>query len=297
MKKQTLYVPLALAVVCVWGVTFVSTKLLLEVLSPIQIMLLRYGIAYLALLAIHPKFHRSEGLRQEVLCFLAALCGSTLYFLAENTALARTQASNVSLLISAAPILTSVVAHLFTRDERLTRRAWYGFGFAMCGIFLVVFNGHFVLHLSPAGDLLALGAALLWAFYSILLRYLHTVHPPVYTTRRMFFYSLLTMAPLALLDPHPFDPALLLRPVVFGNLLFLGVAPSSACYVAWYHVVEGMGAVRANNFVYLNPLVTMIASVIVLHERITWLMGLGALLILLGVVAADGTLLRRRSDS
>lgn len=149
MKKNRLYTLLALLVILFWGTTFVSTKILLTRLSPVQIMLLRYLIAYAALLVIHPKFHRPEGLRQELCCIAAALCGSTLYFLAENTALSYTQASNVSLLISAAPILTSVVAHLFTRDERLTRHAFYGFFLAMAGIFLVVFNGRFVLKLSP----------------------------------------------------------------------------------------------------------------------------------------------------
>lgn len=149
MKKNRLYTLLALLVILFWGTTFVSTKILLTRLSPVQIMLLRYLIAYAALLVIHPKFHRPEGLRQELCCIAAALCGSTLYFLAENTALSYTQASNVSLLISAAPILTSVVAHLFTRDEHLTRHAFYGFFLAMAGIFLVVFNGRFVLKLSP----------------------------------------------------------------------------------------------------------------------------------------------------
>ena len=293
MKKNRLYTLLALLVILFWGTTFVSTKILLTRLSPVQIMLLRYLIAYAALLVIHPKFHRPEGLRQELCCIAAALCGSTLYFLAENTALSYPQASNVSLLISAAPILTSVVAHLFTRDERLTRHAFYGFFLAMAGIFLVVFNGHFVLKLSPAGDLLALAAALSWAFYTVILRKIDSRYQPVYITRRIFFYSIVTMLPCLLFDRAPFDPAVLRLPEVWGNLLFLGVVASSLCYVLWYHVVGQLGAVRANNFVYLNPLVTMLASVAVLHERITLLMLAGAGLILMGVMIAEGTFPRR----
>ena len=217
MKKNRLYTLLALLVILFWGTTFVSTKILLTRLSPVQIMLLRYLIAYAALLVIHPKFHRPEGLRQELCCIAAALCGSTLYFLAENTALSYTQASNVSLLISAAPILTSVVAHLFTRDERLTRHAFYGFFLAMAGIFLVVFNGRFVLKLSPAGDLLALAAALSWAFYTVILRKIDSRYQPVYITRRIFFYSIVTMLPCLLFDSTPFDPAVLRLPVLLGE--------------------------------------------------------------------------------
>ncbi|WP_368234430.1 DMT family transporter [Anaerotruncus rubiinfantis] len=289
MKKQQFYILLALITIFFWGTTFVSTKVLLESLSPVQIMVLRYLIAYAGLLLIYPRIHPSEGWRMELLCLGAALCGSTLYFLAENFALSFTQASNVSLLVSAAPILTALVAHLFTRDEKFSRSQLLGFLCAMCGIFLVVGNGHFILKLSPAGDLLAVGAALSWAFYTVLLRKIHTRYPPVHLTRRIFFYSTLTMLPCLAADPRPFEPTVLREPVVWGNLLFLGLVASSLCYVLWYHVVRGLGAVRANNFVYLNPMVTMIASVIVLRERITILMLLGAALILAGVMIADGT--------
>lgn len=270
-----------------WGITFVSTKVLLEYISPIQIMLLRYIIGYLGLLAIYPKYHRSEGVRQEALCLLAALCGSTLYFLAENFALSITQASNVSLLISAAPILTSVLASLMVKDERIKKEEVYCFLLAMAGIFLVVYNGSFVLGISPVGDLLAIIAALMWAFYSIILRKINTKYSPVYITRRMFFYSIITMLPCLLLDKHPFKFSVLAKPVVLLNLLFLGLIASALCYVLWYHVVGELGAIKANNFVYLNPLITMIASVIVLNERVTWIMLLGALLILLGVMLAQ----------
>ncbi|MEM1484534.1 DMT family transporter [Oscillospiraceae bacterium PP1C4] len=295
MNKNRFYTILAIITIFFWGTTFVSTKVLLNYITPIQVMLLRYLIAYVGLFAVYPKFHRSEGIRQELLCMSAALTGSTLYFLSENTALYFTQASNVSLLISAAPILTSMVAHLFTRDEKLSRGVIYGFLVAMLGIFFVVFNGHFVLKLSPVGDLLAITAALMWAFYTVILRKIKTVHKPVYMTRRIFFYSILTMLPCLLIDKKPLSLAVLLEPVVLGNLVFLGLIASSLCYVLWYHVVGYMGAVKANNFIYLNPLVTMLASIVVLREQVTWLMLLGAVLILLGVMLAEGPLFRRQA--
>lgn len=295
MKTNRVYILLALLVIFIWGSTFISTKILLDDLTPIEIMLARYLIAYLGLLLIYPRFHRPEGAKAELKYLLAALTGSTFYFLAENTALTFTQASNVSLLISAAPILTSVTAHLCTRDEKMNRRQVYGFLSAMAGIFLVVCNGKFVLKLSPAGDLLALTAALLWAVYCILLRGFDSPHKPVYITRKVFFYSILTMAPLLLLDKRQPASGAFSRPWVWFHLVFLGLVASSVCYVLWYQVVAHLGAVRANNFVYLNPLVTMVFSVIFLHERITLLMLAGGVLILLGVMIAEGTLGRREA--
>lgn len=105
------------------------------------------------------------------------------------------------------------------------------------------------------------------------------------------------MLPCLLFDAAPFDTAVLKEPLILGNLLFLGLIASSLCYVLWNYVVAGLGAVRSNNFVYLNPLITMIASVIVLHERITPLMIAGAILILLGVIVSEGTLLKRQDTA
>ncbi len=292
MKKWYLA---ALVVVIFWGTTFISTKILLADLSPLQIMLSRYLIGYLALLLLHPKFHRSEGRKVELHCLILAIFGSTLYFWAENTALSYTQASNVSLLVSCAPILTAVAAHLFTRERSLTTARIHGFIAAFIGIFLVVCNGRLYLKLSPAGDLLAILAAASWAVYTVLLRKLRSKYPPIYITRRIFLYSIFTMLPLQLLDGPLPSLSVYRKPQVWGNLLFLGLVASAFCYVLWYHVVAHIGPVSANNFVYLNPLTTMAVSSVILHEKITWMMLLGAALILLGVILADGTLKRRLS--
>lgn len=297
MKKKIGFTLLAIAVILIWGTTFVSTKVLLRSLSPVQIMVLRYIIGYLALFMFYPRMHRSEGWRQELLYLGAALSGSTFYFLAENYALTFTQASNVSLLISAAPILTSVLAHFLTHGERFSRHALYGFFSAMLGIFLVVCNGHFVLKISPAGDLLAVLGAFMWACYSLLIRGLHSQYSPVYVTRRIFFYAILTMLPCLLLPGNEgFTLRTLADPLIIGNLLFLGVGACAVCFVSWTYVIRFMGPVRANNFIYLTPLITMVASVVVLHEKISPLMLVGAAFVLAGVILADGTILRSRQS-
>ena len=63
------------------------------------------------------------------------------------------------------------------------------------------------------------------------------------------------------------DFDVLLKPVVLSNLLFLAVLASLVCYVLWNVVLKQLGTVRASNYIYLNPLVTMVASIIILHEQ------------------------------
>ena len=277
---------MATAVVIVWGTTFVSTKVLLHDLSPAAIMFYRYLLAYLALLIVYPRFHRPFGFRRELLFAGAGFFGGTLYFLAENYALQFSLASNVGLLLSASPMITALTARLLTR-EPLTRNLGVGFVVAFAGTFCIIFNGHFVLKLNPLGDMLAIAASVAWALYSILIKKIDPSINSLYCTRKIFFYSILTMLPVLQLTDFRWDWSTISRPAVAANLIYLGVLSSSVCFLIWTKVIWKLGPVRANNFIYLIPLVTLITSVLVLHEPLTLFALLGGGLIVSGVYVAS----------
>ena len=79
----------------------------------------------------------------------------------------------------------------------------------------------------------------------------------------------------------------LLRPEVLWNLLFLSVVASMLCYIMWNWVISKLGAVVATNWVYFNPITTIIFAWWLLHERITVWFLLGSALILIGMYLAD----------
>ncbi|HYH02097.1 MAG TPA: DMT family transporter [Bacillota bacterium] len=277
----------ALVTVIIWGVTFISTKVLLEEFSPVEILFYRFCIGFLLLLAIQPDIVKFRDWKQERLFAELGATGIVIYFLMENVALEYTQAANVGLLVSAAPIFTALLAHWMTRDEKLSSKLWIGFIAAGAGIFLVIFNGSLVLHLNPWGDLLAVLAALAWAIYSILLKKVNPELGPFYVTGRSFGYGILLTLPLNLLWKDDFLPARAFNGRLAGNLLFLGLIASALCYALWNHAVKLIGAVKANNYIYLIPLVAMLTSVIVLREQITGMMVLGGVLILSGVYIGE----------
>ncbi len=288
MKNQNLLGHLlALITVFIWGITFISTKILLTELTPVEILFYRFIIAYIVLFLIYPKIQKSIKLREELLFFGLGVTGVTFYFLFENIALQFSLASNVSLLISAAPILTAIVAHFTVGDEKLSPRLIEGFIVAMAGIALVVFNGKLVLQLNPVGDMLAILAALVWAIYSVLLKKIGPDWHPVYVVRKTFFYGLLTTVPWLFWFKDDLKVGHHLGfPVVF-NVLFLGLIASALCYVMWNQSVKRIGVVKSGNYIYLVPLVTMIASVLVLKEKVNGWMILGGLLIFCGVYIAE----------
>ena len=167
-SKKVVYAMVMLATV-IWSVTFVSTKVLLEYLSPTEILVYRYVIAYAVFMLISPKPVRLGTFKEETVFALCGITGVSLYFLLENFALYYSTAANVSLIVSTAPMLTGVVAHIFTKEEKITRGFLWGCLFGLGGVFLIVFNGHFILRLNPLGDLFAVLGALSFAFYSILI--------------------------------------------------------------------------------------------------------------------------------
>lgn len=286
--KYGYYHLIAILTVSIWGLTFIATKILIGYgLTPQEIFFYRFLIAYAGIWIISPKRLFANRWKDEFWLMAGGIFGGSLYFFTENTALGITQASNVSFLICTAPLLTTILSLLFYKSEKATKGLIGGSLLALAGVGLVVFNGSVILKISPVGDLLTLLAALSWAFYSLIIRKMTRRYPTVFITRKIFFYGVLTILPAFLLRPLQPDLDILLKPIVLSNLLFLAVLASLICYVLWNVVLKQLGTVRASNYIYLNPLVTMVASMMILQEQITLFALIGAGCIVCGVYLAE----------
>lgn len=300
---KLVYHLVAFIVVAIWGSTFVFTKmLLLTGLSPAQIFTLRFIIAYLLLLgySLTRKKHRwfSDSLKDEFLLLALGVSGGSLYFLTENSAMNHTTTTNTSLIVSLSPLVAAALISIFYKSQRLNRVQVVGTLMAAVGVVIVVLNGRFVLHLSPVGDSLAFSAALCWGFYSLLMISANKKYDAVFITRKVFIYGLLSMIPYFILRPAEVSifnlsvgdsqlSILNFQLSTIVNLLFLGCVASMLCFVAWNWVLKKLGAVVATNYVYFNPVVTILFAWWLLHEHITVWFLLGTGLILAGMYLAD----------
>ena len=301
--RRIRYHLLALAVVAVWGVTFVSTKVLIGAgMHPVAIFLVRFVLAYagiwLYIGLTKGKTQLWYGWKDELVFLILGVSGGSFYFLTENTALAYTQACNVSFLVCSAPLFTAIFTLLFKRWGKgrfadgleNIRLGWPLIGgtlLAHGGMAIVVFDGA-RLQLSAKGDLLAIGAALCWAAYSLFMAQMTKDYGTVTATRKVFFYGLLTILPFIGGYRDSFAPAILSQTAVWTNLLFLGLIASLVCFILWNLVMEKLGNVTSTNYVYLNPVFTLLTATALLGERMTLLAGIGCAAILAGVVWAGG---------
>lgn len=275
----------ALFCVIVWGITFIVSTTLLEVYTPIQTMFMRFVVAYVVLWLLHPKWHFQW--KDELAFLLMSLFSNTLYFIAENSALTLTQTSNVSILVSTAPLLTALLLAITPKGERITRNTAFGIAVAFIGVILVVFNGAVVLKLNPAGDFASLGAALSWAIYSLILQRYSYRFSSYLISRKLMFYGILTSLPLLFLERTPMPLGEILAPKLLLSLLFLGIIGSALCYVAWNSAADTLGVLHTTIYIYAIPFVTMVAASIFLHESITAMGVGGAVLIVCGMVLSS----------
>lgn len=320
------YLSAAFAVV-VWGVTFASTRVLLEDFSSLEILVLRFGIAW-AVLWIWDMFSRIGRLpqsdrpadagngawhngsfggcyRNELLFAGMGFTGVAAYQFLENCAIYYTNASNIAILVSFGPAVTAVIAKIFLKDKSLSLRFVLGSAIAVCGVACVSLNGIFVLELRPVGDLMALCAMLSWGVYSLLIDVANRRGvPPVIAIRKAFFWSLVMIAPVAAWGATEsgfcamdgsfsvnFDIGDNIERFAsvwnWANLAFLGAVASAAGFALWNCACKGLGIVKATALLYLVPVAGVVFAVGFLGESVAPMGILGGALIIAGVAVGE----------
>ena len=294
-KKTTTGHITALVTIMIWGTTFISTKILLADFTPIEILFFRFLLGLLVLIVIYPKRLKIKDKKQEIIFAAAGLCGICLYYLLENIALTYTMASNVGVIISVAPFFTAVLSHVFLKtEEKLKVQFFVGFLIAMIGICLISFNGK-DLELNRIGDILAVAAAFVWAVYSLLTRKISNYGwNTIGITRKIFTYGILFMLPFLYVFDFKLDLQKVIKPKYALNLIYLGLGASALCFVTWNYAVGVLGTVKTSVYIYIVPVITVVTSVIVLKEEITWIAAIGIGLTLIGLFLSESKLKFRK---
>ncbi|MHA7964116.1 DMT family transporter [Paenibacillus sp. CAU 1782] len=278
----------AIITILIWGTTFVSTKVLLAYLGPVEILVARFALGWLALYLVFPRRLKVGEPKKELYFAAAGLCGVTLYFLLENIALTYSFTSNISVILSTSPFTTALLSFWIGDGEKPGRRFFIGFAIAIIGVFLISFSGSTELRIHPIGDLLAVLAALVWSIYSVLVKKINGFgYHAIQSTRRIFMYGLLLMTPILLWSGFHWDGGSLLQPIPLGNLFFLGLGASALCFVTWGKAVQLLGVVRTSAYIYTVPVIAIITALMILGEKITLMSAIGAALAIGGLLVSQ----------
>jgi len=283
---------LAFLTITICSSTFIVSKILLQQLEPLQILIFRYFICVIFLSIIYPKFSLPKNLKEEFFIIASAVC-IAVYFVFENSSLKYTYASNVSLIVATIPIIT-VIFSSFLKKKRIATKSIIGFIIAYTGVILIILNGNSLKGVDPKGDLLALGAAISFSLYSIFLDYIHNKYHIIQLTRKVFIYSLLVLLLISLITKQ----SLIVNNLslnTYLSLFYLGICASSLAFIMWNLAIKSIGSVKTNQYIYFVPVVTTIISAIVLKEKVTAIFIIGALSIIGGVYLSDNEISFKKS--
>ena len=223
--------------------------------------------------------------RHELPFFCAGFFGITAYFLFQNIGMSYTTATNSSIILNTVPLFTALLAWLFLKDRTGIHPLFFlGFVLAMAGIAIISLqDGTASIHLR--GDFLILMASVTWGFYTLFTPQINSHgYSSIRVTRRLYFWGMVLMIPAMFYYHFRPDLKALLQPGVLPHLLFLGVIASAVCFVTWNYAIRQLGGVKTNIYVYVQPVVTVIGSALILHEAITPPLLLGIVLSLAGVI-------------
>lgn len=280
---------LALAVSVVWGTTYISTKVLLTAFHPVEILIFRFLLAWAMLFLCSPKPLLPKSLKGELPFLCCGLTGLTFYSILENYALQFSLASTVGLIIAAAPMFTALLLWLCRRSKRPGGAFFIGFCLAMAGIALISLAEGESFDCNPIGILLSLAAAVCWGGYGVCLEWAHVSAGlnDLQITRKIFFWGLLFTLPFIWINGLSLDLSRFASPVLLGNTLYLGIGASALCFLAWNRASALIGSIATNVYLYLMPVITVVASVLILQEPVTALTLAAIVLILSGLILSQ----------
>lgn len=282
-KKSFRYLLILLAVIF-WGTSFVATKTLLTEIKPVTIIILRLitASALLTFIAIYTKRNFSLNLKSHGWIFILALI-AVFHLWIQVTGLQFTTAANTGWIIGTAPIFMAVMGLIFFK-EKITLLSFGGIVLALFGLLMLIGKGDItnISLIENKGDLLVLGSAFTWGVYSMVNKKISLTYSPLMTILYLFVIMTIIIIPFNL-DSETISSVINLSTVGWAMVLFLGLFCSGIAYVIWARALRDMESAKVGAFLYLEPLITVVAAWFFLSEEITVLMIISGLLITIGV--------------
>jgi len=298
MRTQLIKYWKPIAAVIFWGVSFIATKIALDELVPLTIIFLRLILAviFLTAIAVYTKRDFSVNLKNHGGILILALV-AVFHLWIQVTGMQYTTAAKTGWIIGTAPVFMALVG-LAAFKESLTILKTTGILIAFFGLILLISHGDLssIDLISNKGDFLILASAFTWAVYSAVNKKISLAYPPMMTILFLFLMMAIIISPFTINDAAV-QSVIHLSAVSWVSILFLGILCSGAAYVMWASALKEMESAKVGAFLYFEPFVTVIASWIILNEKITLFMLLAGIIITLGVVLVNvslKTLLKKR---
>ncbi len=280
------YLLTAVAPLC-WGGNIVLARGMADIIPPVSFAFWRWTIAFVILLPFTWSRARQDWSRvlnswkiMSVLSILGISFFNTMLYTAMHT----TTAINGAMIQTTMPAVIILVTLLLFK-ETVSKLQILGVAVCILGAFIVILRGRWATLLGmsfASGDILMLGAVILYALYSALLRQRPAIHPLsflIYT----FGLGILFLLPLYVWELSGSKTFTLTGGVVL-SILYVALFPSIVAYFCWNRGVEVIGANRAGLFINLIPVFASVLAILFLGETLQGFHIIGMALIFGGMI-------------
>ena len=276
-----------LATAFFWGISFISTKVVLRELPPSTIALARFVIASLLLAILLYRLEPGSRPKKADLPFLilSGILGISLYFFLENTGINYTTAVNASLIVTFVPLITILLDTIFFRS-RITALKLAGIAIAIVGTYLsVTANGQIsfdTVHFK--GNLYMVGAMLVWALYTLNNKFLQGKYSGLSLTTFQTIFGTIGLVPLALLEIKQWQ---FISLVSLWHILFLAICCSVLGYLFYNYALKRLDVTVTTIYLNLIPVFGVAGGFVFLSERVLPIQMIGGLITLLAIIVVN----------
>ncbi len=279
------------ACMALWGGTWVSGRMIAQVMQPFSAAFLRFLFAtaflYLASCRAEGRWPQFPRAQWKGVLFLA-VSGVLLYNYFFFSGLAHIQAGRAAMIVACVPSTVALYSALVLR-ARTTALKSFGIALSLFGVAVILSDGDpqkLLRNGIGLGDVFILGCVAAWAAYTMgggrVMRQITALSAVTWSCA---VGTLLLLGP-ALADGLA-EATLSAGPVVWSNLAYLGVAATGLAYTWYYDGIQALGAPRASIFINLVPVFATLLSAVILGESVGLALAVGGAMVLAGVVLAN----------
>lgn len=292
MVDSTLTLMLGLVIINVfWGASNIAAREALLQLSAIELVTIRFAIAFIAVFAITLVWKGLSSLRIDIkdvpMFIFLSIVGVSFQYVLQVTSLLYTTVTNFSLLFNLSTFFIIILGAVFL-GERLTRRKALGTVISFGGVALIVTGGNIDVSSSHLlGDMIGLTSAALFGVYSIAVKKVTEKYPPATILNYTFFFGTLGMIPFYIFATQ-MTPLGSINMLSWSSILFLAILCSVVAFLVYGNGLNRLKASDVAITIYISPLAGVVLAFVLLGEAITLSIILGAVLIMAGMYMTQG---------
>lgn len=271
------------AMLSMWASAFAGIRFSLLTFSPGELTLLRFLIASAAFGVIAVSCRLPKPRRKDLpMIALLGFFGITFYHLALNYGEKTITAGAASLLVSSAPVFTTLLAAVILK-EKPSLIGWLGTTIGLLGVAIITLGEGGNLGLEPRAWVVLL-ASISSSLYTVIQKQYVMRYPPMVFSA----YTVWTgTVPLLIFMPALLETLRAAPAAAIGTVVYLGIFPGCIAYILWVYCLRHVPASRLSSILYLNPVLAVFIAWLLLRETPGWLSLIGGAITIFGVALSN----------